>query len=261
MENISIQTTQNVLIKHNIASVGERMLAAFLDYFIMFIYLLGMSFIFYKLVSYPDNQTLMIVFSIPVMFYSFISEIIFHGQSIGKKILKIKVVKADGSQASIGNFFVRWIFRLVDILLLYGSVAIVTVIINGKGQRLGDIAAKTTVVSLKDRANLQKTIYVDLPADYELFFPEVKYLTESDIKTIFDVLGHYSKNISSPQAGSLVRGTVTAIESKIGVLNNTNPVQFLRKIIYDYNSIHKINSRAHFLLEIDKDDINLIEID
>lgn len=237
MENVNIITSQNVLIRQNIASVGERMLATFIDLAIMLAYILAISY----LVNFAlggDDRVMQLLF-LPLMFYSLISEIALQGQSLGKKVLKIKVVKTDGSQPTVFNYFIRWIFRLIDIFLLNGAVALVTIIINGKGQRFGDIAAKTVVVSLKDKSNLSRTIYVDLPDTYEVKYEAVNLLSERDIKTIYEVLTHYQNNIGQAQSADLIRQTVMMVEKKTGLVNDTYPVQFLKTIIYDFNSLHK----------------------
>ena len=239
MENITIQTSQNVLIRQNIASVGERMLACMIDYFVIFVYMMIVSYIIDLISNSSGDNVLIMIFFIPMMFYSFISEITMHGQSLGKKIMKIKVVKIDGSQPTVWNFFIRWIFRIVDITMLYGSVAIVTIIINGKGQRFGDIAAKTTVISLKDKSELNKTIYVETPKEYQVAYPEANMLEEDDIKVVFEVLQHYQNNIGTMQAIEIMKDAAEAVERKIGIKAKENPQQFLRKIIYDFNYIHK----------------------
>ncbi len=238
MEKINISTTQNVLIRHNIASIGERMLATILDFVILLSYFIGISFVAGKI--FDGDELIYIIFSIPMMFYTLISELSMHGQTLGKKVLKIKVIKTDGTQATTFNYLTRWLFRLIDIFLINGAVAVVTILINGKGQRFGDIVAKTTVISLKNKSNINKTIYVDIPDTYEQKYEGVNLLSEEDIKTIFEVIKHYQCNISNPQAASIVRQTTNMIEKKTGIINDTNPLQFLKTIIYDYNYSHKI---------------------
>lgn len=244
METFKINTAQNVSIRHNTASIGERILAALLDGVFIFVYAMIIS-ILSGLISSQSHQAstiFMIIFYIPILFYHIVFEIYFQGQSLGKKIFKIKVAKIDGSEPSLGSYFIRWIFRLLEISGTMGSVALVTLFINGKGQRLGDIVAKTTVISLKEKADLEKTIFVELPANYQTKYPEVDLLGEIDISTIFDVLRFYQENAGSPQANDLIRQTAAAIEKKTGIKNPEPPIQFLRTVIYDFNNINKTKS-------------------
>ena len=68
------------------------------------------------------------------------------GQTLGKMLLGIKVVREDNDEVpGLGAAFIRTLFRLVDGLFSY-LVAFIAVLISGKNQRLGDMAAHTLVV-------------------------------------------------------------------------------------------------------------------
>ena len=68
------------------------------------------------------------------------------GQTVGKMLLGIKVVREDdGGVPGVGAATMRTVLRIVDGLFSY-LVAFVTVLISGKNQRLGDMAAHTLVV-------------------------------------------------------------------------------------------------------------------
>ena len=68
------------------------------------------------------------------------------GQTLGKRLLGIRVVRlADGSRASAGQVVARTLLRIIDGILLY-LVGLIAVLATGsKRQRLGDMAAGTTV--------------------------------------------------------------------------------------------------------------------
>src|SRR5829696_5980486 len=68
------------------------------------------------------------------------------GQTVGKMVLGIKVVREDNGEApGLGGATIRTLFRIVDGLFSY-LVAFIAVLISGKNQRLGDMAAHTLVV-------------------------------------------------------------------------------------------------------------------
>lgn len=68
------------------------------------------------------------------------------GQTLGKMLLGIKVVREDnGEVPGLGAATIRTVLRIVDGLFSY-LVAFVTVLISGKNQRFGDMAAHTLVV-------------------------------------------------------------------------------------------------------------------
>ncbi len=76
------------------------------------------------------------------------------GQTLGKRVLGLRVVGVEGTQASGGATCIRNLVRFVDWLPLLYVVGAVTYFATGKRrQRLGDIAAKTRVVAAGTQAD------------------------------------------------------------------------------------------------------------
>ncbi len=236
MERFGIETTQNVFIEHEIANIGERILAQILDFIFIFLYTLLIYFIMAELELF--DISLFYLLFLPIMFYSLINEMVFHGQSLGKMIVRIKVIRMDGTEPTFGNYIMRWLLRIADIWISNGAVAVITVIATGKGQRVGDIAAGTMVVKLRVKPIEIDTVYKKLKENYELVHPEVKYLADEDVNTINDVLKHYKKN-KSESAVVILNQTCKAIEKKTGITAQQHPVLFLETILKDYNYINR----------------------
>jgi uncharacterized RDD family membrane protein YckC len=229
MENIAIQTSQNISIEQPLASVGERIVATGIDYLFIGAYTIFISMI----VTISKSLSAFLLLMLPVLFYQLFSETIMNGQSWGKKIMKIKVCKIDGTEAGFSAYFIRWAFRIVDITLFFGAIATLVIIINGKGQRIGDLVASTTVIRLKKRA-IGDTIFTILPDNYSLVFPQVNKLTDADIYTAKEVIEFLdnSKNHESIQMGVKAQ---RAIEEKMGIKTDMQSRKFLLTIINDYN--------------------------
>ncbi len=237
MEHIKIDTTQNVNINQQIASVGDRILATFIDLFILISYILVVGyFIIDKLT--PSSAVIIIIFS-PVVLYHLLFEIFTNGQSIGKKAVGLKVIKIDGSQPTIGNYFIRWIFRLVDIVIVYGIVATVTAVISKKGQRFGDMVARTTVINIRNTMSLKDTIFTSTPKDHIVKYPEAKYLTDKDIHTTKEVLSFFMRNSNKDNAVQMLFELQKELSSKLGVTPTEPPVVFLKHILQDYSYLHQ----------------------
>src|SRR5690606_13645395 len=102
MSELQINTTQNVKIKFNAAGVGERLLAFGIDTAIKIGYLLVVRSIFgiFQDMDQWSQIGIDALFGLPVMFYSLFLESSLQGQTLGKRILKIRVVKIDGYQAT-----------------------------------------------------------------------------------------------------------------------------------------------------------------
>jgi uncharacterized RDD family membrane protein YckC len=68
------------------------------------------------------------------------------GQTIGKKIMKIKVIHDDGTPLGFAAALIRNLLRVVDILPLFYAAGTIASLCNRRFQRLGDLAAGTLVV-------------------------------------------------------------------------------------------------------------------
>ena len=234
MDTLSIGTSQNINIEQSIASIGERVAATLLD--LLFI---GCYYIVVLILSsFIHSNRIIMIFSLPPSLYSLISELAMNGQSWGKKIMKIKVVNTDGTSATFSGYFLRWITRLIEVLVTVGSLATITIILNRKGQRLGDIAANTAVIRLKDKS-LRETIYTQLPDNYTVVYPEVSKLSAEDIYTIKEVLETLRTKKKTNQTITLAQKAHEAIEQKLGVKADQATAPFLQSVLRDYNCINR----------------------
>ncbi len=220
------------VVQHEVASVGHRLVAYIIDRAI----LMAWAFIWMMVIvlTLADNSpevavvigVLLILF--PLVFYHLVSELIMDGKSIGKSIMKIKVARLDGGQPSIGQYLLRWLLRLVD--GFYG-LGLVVVLINGKGQRLGDLAAGTTVISLKQRLRLQDTLMTDVAPQHQVRFPEVVRLTDAQANMIKEVL----YNLQAVNRPALIEEMAAKVRKVIANQGDgLTAVQFLQQVLRDY---------------------------
>ncbi len=193
MSELQINTTQNVNIGFTMASLGERILAFLIDLVLILAYVYAIYLIasYLGIESLGDQWSRMGVISVimlPAMLYTLLSEIYLQGQTLGKKILKIKVVKIDGYQASILDFFMRWLFRLVDIFLAFGTggVAILSIAMSKNNQRFGGMASGTAVISVKNKYSINHTILERVTESYRASYPSVINLSDKDMRIIKD---------------------------------------------------------------------------
>ncbi len=233
MENIAIQTSQNIAIEQPIASVGERIAATAIDYAIF----IGYIFLIAMISGIMQVPQLMAILMVPLVFYHLFMELAMDGQSWGKKVMKIRVVKIDGTQPGFLAYFLRWIFRLIDIGFFFGSISVLTIIINGKGQRLGDIAANTTIIRIKN-SKVADTLYTRLPDDFEISFPEVKKLVAEDLYTVKEVIQFLKKSGRSMEAMIMADKTKKVIQKKMGIQKEMRSENFLFTVLRDYNYLH-----------------------
>jgi len=241
MSELSINTTQNVKINFKAASVGERMGSHLIDFAIKVAYIIVISgIVFYwlqldrlftKLDSW-SRMTIILFFYFPVIIYSITLESLFEGQTIGKKLVKIKVVKIDGYQAGFGDYLMRWFFRLIDLSIFFGAIAFITIITSKKGQRLGDMAAGTSVITLKNKINISHTILEEIGDAYVPTYPLVIKLSDNDMRIIKETF----QKAELKNDYETIQKLVSKIEDVTGIKNQSeNDRDFLRIILKDYN--------------------------
>ncbi len=239
MTKIKITTTQNIDIEYDLATVFERIVAWVIDFFVIIGYILIATTLTGMLFDYEDWNFGWIGLTTPALLYHFLSEWLLNGRSLGKMAMRIKVVRLDGSPPHVGNYLIRWVFRLIDCdpFFFYGSFGIGAVTMSAKGQRFGDLMAGTTVIKMERRISMADTMFTQTQEGYQLVYPEVSRLSDTDVNTLTDVLRLYQRERNL----KLLNITANRVCHILGVIpqRNQDAETFIRHIIYDYNHAHK----------------------
>lgn len=231
MQSIYIETAQHIHIRQRPATLGDRILAQLIDGFIMGIYLVLISITAYGILDVEDGSIAVITLLIlPFLVYHLLFEIFMNGQSIGKFAMDIRVVQLDGTRATINSYLLRWILRPVDITISSGGIAILSILLGGKGQRVGDLAAGTTVISLRQNAIKREDLLTTVEADYDPKFPQVINLNDSQILQIKKIRMEALKSQDFKLIKKLAEKTSTILQ----VSYDTKPLAFINQIILDY---------------------------
>jgi uncharacterized RDD family membrane protein YckC len=239
MPNLYINTTQNIRLFFTTASVGERMLAFGIDLLIKSAYVIVVLFFLLAIVvdffDHFDLPQVAFVFllALPVIFYSLICESTMEGQTFGKKLMKIRVVKIDGYQASFLDYFIRWIFAIVDIQL--GAIpGLVSMVCTKHTRRIGDLVAGTAVISEKSKYNLSHTILMDVADDYQPHFlrNQIMLFSDNDVRIIKENMLLAVKNKNE----LLIQRIAGKIVSLMQIDNPfSDNLQLIRIFLKDYN--------------------------
>jgi uncharacterized RDD family membrane protein YckC len=235
MQTIRIQTSQNIELEYELAGVGDRLVAYLIDFLIYIGYYIAILLLGDVVGGYGNGFWLQLIISLPILFYQLLCEVFLNGQSLGKKVKNIKVISLDGNQPNIGQYLIRWIFRIVDDMLSSGIVAIVTISLSQKGQRVGDMLAGTTVVRTSRRTQIEDTIFMDTIEDYVPKFPQVTMLNDSDISLLKEVINRYIKD---PHGNAtLLHKAYDKTRTLLQVTNEYDPMQFLHDVVQDFNHL------------------------
>jgi uncharacterized RDD family membrane protein YckC len=159
-ETLDIQTPENVAFGYQVAGIGSRFLATLLDTLLIGILQVVVILVFILVLSGLDllGETIAawvyallgIVGFIFFWGYYIFFEMLWNGQSPGKRWVGLRVIRADGTPITLSESFIRNLTRLVDFLPAGYGIGIISMFLDKRSRRLGDLAAGTLVVH--DRA-------------------------------------------------------------------------------------------------------------
>ncbi len=230
---VHVRTTQNVLIHYPIASLGDRILAYLLDALIKIVYVVLMFVLLIRL----DVQVVwiwIVTLGIPLLLFSLMFEIFMNGQTPGKRVMHIQVIRLNGTPATIGDFIIRWLFAFVDIQIMSGLVAVILISVGGKGQRLGDMVAGTTVIKQVEEAEVAASeLFVTTDDSYTVTYPQASLLNERDVELIQQALA-VNRETGNMQPVMMV---VEKVKSLLGVQTDLPPLKFLYTVLKDFHHL------------------------
>lgn len=230
MRNIDFRTSHNIVLSYPLASPFQRIMAFMIDFIIV-----SMLFSFTLLIVGSDEMVQIIAGTIYFFLYHILFEIFAMGQSPGKMLLKIRVVALDGKTPSLKQYIIRWSFRLIDIGLTLGSLAVFAVYSSPLGQRIGDLLAGTTIVRTERMThnNLNELEKLN-KAQRNIKYASVVQYTDEEMIIVKRMLQKYKSN-PNDYNGDLIVDLSQKIAKDLNIPSiNGNRVEFLESILSDY---------------------------
>lgn len=258
MPVIQIATPFNIDLEFEIAEFHKRLFAYLIDFTILILFFISMKYFYYDGFAVSDYELKshvgidILTISIPMLLYSLVCEVLFHGQTIGKKLMNIRVISLDGGEPQLSQYILRWMFKayewpfffgytvltresLIVYILVTGFLGILVVIliaVTKKNQRLGDLAANTVVVNTRSVFSVNDTVFMDIQQEnYIVKYPEVLKLSDRDINTIKNVINLFHKNHNTHTCTRVAY----KIQEVLKVTTDLYPIDFLEKLLADYN--------------------------
>jgi uncharacterized RDD family membrane protein YckC len=164
-DKLTIETPEQIALEYHLAGIGSRFLAlafdTLLQFVIYFVLFLALAFLLPDLGQYWASAgiwTLAFFYLIGfVLYWGYfaIFEIIWNGQTPGKRHAGIRVIKDSGRPITAFESLGRNLVRVIDQLPGFYGVGIITMFLNEKNKRLGDFVAGTVVVHEQPQDEVQ----------------------------------------------------------------------------------------------------------
>ncbi|HEY8398582.1 MAG TPA: RDD family protein [Flavihumibacter sp.] len=249
-----LHTGFNIEIEFTLSAFHKRLLAWIVDLVVIYLYF----WIFYRflnatghLMGMTGRTLFTFICYLPVLLYSFLFEWITNGQTPGKMLLRIKVIAASGGQASVSQYLIRWLFRLVDFpFWIFAAISyqiwpwyifpvlfagLACFILTPKSQRIGDLLADTIVIDTNTRSDWKNTVFTEVEEDYQPQFPMVMNLSDRDMNTIKQVLMYSRKKPGDTVADQVAR----KVQSALKIETELDTTEFLEALLKDYNYLSR----------------------
>ena len=218
-EILIIETPERVQLAFALASIGNRFLAVAIDHFIQYFAIFVVAWAFISLLGIKDFATeessaqffqempkwtvavLIIVLFLIFSGYFVLFEWLWNGQTPGKRLLKLRVIREDGRPITLWEALARNLLRIFDavpgfVLPVY-SVGLITIFMNKRDQRIGDMFAGTVVIRERtDEAPTFRETFSNPVSDAAFrrvqkrtnFQADVNSITESEIGVVENFL-------------------------------------------------------------------------
>lgn len=163
----TIETPENIEFAYEIAGIGSRFLAAIIDTFLIVVAEAIMFFVLGILITQTQlgeqlgaAESLLAALGSLLGFvilwgYYIVFEMVWNGQSPGKRAIGLRVVRAGGRPITFISSAIRNFIRLIDFLPSFYGVGVVAMFIDRRARRLGDLAAGTLVVKERSGVTLE----------------------------------------------------------------------------------------------------------
>jgi uncharacterized RDD family membrane protein YckC len=167
-DGLLVATPERVAFEYEVAGLGSRFLAQAIDVMLLLLLFFFLSLAALLLNSVSGNGRLSLLIWVILSFallllYFPILEGIWEGQTVGKRLLRLRVLGDRGEPVTVTQVAIRNVIRLVDFLPFFYGIGIVTLFVQGGSKRLGDFAAGTVVVRDRERIRLKDLVREPAP--------------------------------------------------------------------------------------------------
>lgn len=238
MATANIITGQFVKLEQTPATIADRIVGRIIDGTAIMLYVIALIYLMTVISDLNITESpgatvaFYILVTLPIWAYSFLCESLFRGQTLGKFIMKIRVVMADGARPTLGALLIRWLMEVIDIF--FSFVGIVPIIVTRRHQRFGDLAAGTMVIKEPDMREMHISLseFAYARPDYTPTYNNAQRLTLAQADVIADVITRIDKTHTVDREKLFKLSA--KVEKVLSLPHQEKPLSFLRTVLNDY---------------------------
>lgn len=248
----TIDTPENIEFAYDIAGIGSRFVAALIDSFLIIMAEIIVFLVAGLLESQlgilsGSNASESVIAALASLLafvilwgYYIVFEMVWNGQSIGKRAIALRVVRDGGRPITFVSSAIRNLIRIVDFLPSFYGVGVIAMFVDPRARRLGDLAAGTLVVkerravsleSLTSEINVMPATRRDDSARPTL--PNIELLTDRDYELVQEFLtrrGELGREARARLGSQLASG----VQARLGLPQGGDYEQFLQYVAAEY---------------------------
>lgn len=247
-DTIRIDTPESVDLALEPAGLGSRLLAGVVDSLIQGVALVAIFVILVALGAMADPfgpggdlvagsiyAILLLVIGLLFFLYKLLLEAFWNGQTVGKRLVGIRVVKANGLPVDFLQVLVRNLMRPVDMLPGYYILGCIVILVSQRAQRLGDMVAGTVVVRERKAAlpTVPRALGFAPPFDLNVLREHVLRLSEQDLEAargFWERRAMFEPAARFRVSASIMQGLVTRMNWQEPV--TVHPEQFIEAVLF-----------------------------
>jgi uncharacterized RDD family membrane protein YckC len=244
-DKLTIDTPEQVHLEFMLAGIGSRFMAAFLDGLIvaavyLALFLLSLLWAAGGLLGgnrsiWWDALVTLVVFCINWGYYATF-EALWRGQTPGKRLAKIRVIKNSGRPINAFEAISRNLIRVIDFLPVFYGVGVIVMLLNAKHRRLGDFVAGTLVVH--ETSDSEAKIFFNTPAKTEFTLHQAAGLSLQEAELIETFL---ARRLDIPPEVRRLNGQRIAdmISTRLNIPPESRPADnenFLEMVVREFRS-------------------------
>lgn len=257
-DRYTVDTPENIEFAYDIAGIGSRFLAAIIDTFLIGLAELILGFIVAVAISrsgfaerVDSAESIFLAAGSILAFlilwgYYIVFELVWNGQSPGKRAIGLRVVREGGRPLTFVNSAIRNLIRLVDFLPAFYGIGVVVMFVDRRARRFGDLAGGTLVVKERRSVTLESLTAQSIPLPaaqpgqplQQPTLPNVHLLNDQDYNLVQEFLRRRTE-LGRDARARLGGQIASGLQARLGLPQGGDVERFLQYVVTEYQLLKR----------------------